>query len=378
MHQSMDLPGRLTLDQKWYIGDDNLVGEGRSPADHDEHGLQGYHAPKILIVVDEADGISPAQWKAIFALMTNEDARLLTIGNPDDPTSEWCEQIESQQYNVIHIPIDRTPNYSGEKVPERIRKVMPSATWKQETIDRYGLGSPIVESKVFARFPKAHERSVYPPDLLKSRLTGAGPRDIGTGRGSVLSVDVAREGKDRSVGLVLGPDNIPSFAFILAQNDTTELTGEIINWCKAHPLARVIIDANGVGAGVYDNCKAEGLNVVAHYGMQSPKDKKVYLNARAERYFETQHAIRKSKLWIPNSSEFTLLRKQMTQILFQFAGKGLLKIMSKEEMAEKGIKSPDELDALTMAVYEKRLGRVALAHVGLRDSDVSVGGGYAV
>lgn len=381
MHQAFGLPGRLTLDQQWYIGDDILVGIGRSPADHDEAGLQGYHAKKILILVDEADGISPKLWKQIHSLMSSEDARCLMLGNPDDPTSEWCEECtEGNLYNVIYIPVDRTPNFTGEKVPPELAAILPSPSTVAEQIERYGAESPIIASKVHARWPKSHERSVYPADLVKACLVeSAGDADavlLARGKGSVLSVDVAREGKDRSIGLVLPPNGIPFIAFEFNQNDTTQLSGEIIAWYREHPMARIVVDANGVGAGVFDNCREAGLPVRAHYGSTAAKDKKAYLNARAERYFETQRAMQKGKLKIPK--EMTRLRKQMAQMIFQYAGKGQLKIMSKEEMAEKNIASPDELDALTMGVYERGLGRLHLANVGMRETAVMVGGDYAV
>lgn len=377
MHGDMKLPGRITLDQQWYIGDDRLVGVGRSPADHDQHGLQGYHARKVLIVVDEADGISPSMWKAIFSLMTNPEARCLMLGNPDDPSSEWREHVEGGQCNVIHIPVEATPNFTGEDVPAWLAEILPSQQWVKEQIDRYGPDSPVIQSKVHARWPKSHERAVYPVELIKEALVDeVGPDTCAAqGRGSVLAVDVAREGRDRSIGLVLHPTGIPSIAIDLPQNDTTQLTGEVVAWHNKNPRAKIVVDANGVGAGVFDNCREQGLPVRAHYGSAAPRDKKVYLNARAEAYFETQRALAKDKLYVPR--ELGRLRKQMSQILFEYAGKGQLKIESKESMAARGVPSPDELDALVMAVYAKRLGRLKLAHAGLQEANVAVGGTYA-
>lgn len=378
MRQAYKMPGRLTLDQQWYIGEDTLVGIGRSPADHDQAALQGYHAKKILVIVDEADGISPAMWRAIFSLMTNPDARCLMLGNPDDPTSEWCEMCTNGDlFNVIHIPIDRTPKFTGEAVPAAVAAAMPDPEWVEEQIERYGEDSPIVQSKVHAKWPKSHERSVYPVELIKRSLTDEEPAASAGGRGDILAVDVAREGKDHSIGLVLHASGIPSIAFDYAKNDTTQLTGEIITWHRKNPRSRIVIDANGVGAGVYDNCREAGLPVRAFHGSAKARDPKAYLNARAESYFETQRALTKGLVKIPQS--FGKLRKQMTQVLFEYAGKGQLKIESKESMAERGVSSPDELDALTMAVWERRIGRPVVANAGLRPADVSVGvGGYAV
>ena len=49
--------------KEWKIGNE-LVGFGRKPADTDEHGFQGIHAPFVLIVLDEACGIPEQLWIA--------------------------------------------------------------------------------------------------------------------------------------------------------------------------------------------------------------------------------------------------------------------------------------------------------------------------
>jgi hypothetical protein len=42
-HKKAGLPGRITLDAKWYIGNE-LVAYGRKPADYDPAAFQGIHA----------------------------------------------------------------------------------------------------------------------------------------------------------------------------------------------------------------------------------------------------------------------------------------------------------------------------------------------
>jgi hypothetical protein len=54
-HRKGDLPGRKTLDAKWYIGSE-LVAYGRKPGDYDQAAFQGIHAEYVLIVIDAADG----------------------------------------------------------------------------------------------------------------------------------------------------------------------------------------------------------------------------------------------------------------------------------------------------------------------------------
>jgi hypothetical protein len=48
-HRKADLPGRITLDAKWYIGNE-LVAYGRKPADYDPAAFQGIHARYVLVL----------------------------------------------------------------------------------------------------------------------------------------------------------------------------------------------------------------------------------------------------------------------------------------------------------------------------------------
>ena len=55
-HRKGNLPGRITLDAKWYMGQE-LVAYGRKPADYDQAAFQGIHAKNMLVLLDEAVGI---------------------------------------------------------------------------------------------------------------------------------------------------------------------------------------------------------------------------------------------------------------------------------------------------------------------------------
>jgi hypothetical protein len=158
------LPGRVTLDAQWKI-DDELVAMGRKPADHDDNGFQGIHARYVLVVLDEACGIPKALWTGTDTLVTNEDARILAIGNPDDPMSEFatiCEGapedgttgMSKEGWLVITISIFDTPNFTGEAIPRELRPYLPSRVWLEERRRKWGVGSPLWTSKVEGRFPE--------------------------------------------------------------------------------------------------------------------------------------------------------------------------------------------------------------------------------
>ena len=89
---------------EWKI-DGELVAFGFSPADTDETAVQGIHAPHLLVVVDEAGGLSQTLGVALESLMTGGHTRLLLLGNPPtDNEDSWFERAcNSDLYNVIPI-----------------------------------------------------------------------------------------------------------------------------------------------------------------------------------------------------------------------------------------------------------------------------------
>ena len=93
-----------------------VVAYGFSAPPHDEAAVQGIHAPRLFIVVDEAGGISRVIGEAMRGLMTGEDTRLLAIGNPPtDDEGSWFEGLcTDDEVKTITISAYDAPLQSGE------------------------------------------------------------------------------------------------------------------------------------------------------------------------------------------------------------------------------------------------------------------------
>ena len=74
-----DVLGGNILDTRWELADDRYaIGLSADTADQ----FQGFHSPNMLIVVDEAEGLSDEIYEAVEAVMTSASPRLLLIRNP--------------------------------------------------------------------------------------------------------------------------------------------------------------------------------------------------------------------------------------------------------------------------------------------------------
>lgn len=118
LHSDNDLIGKLTRAgyPQWWIGNE-LVGYGRKPSDYEESAFQGIHARYVLIVIDEACGVVRHLFDAVDALATNQHARVLAIGNPDDPGSHFASVCKpDSDWHVFHLDALRSPNFTKAAV----------------------------------------------------------------------------------------------------------------------------------------------------------------------------------------------------------------------------------------------------------------------
>lgn len=261
---------------------------GRKPADHDAHGFQGIHDRYVLVVVDEACGIPKVLWDAIDALATNEDARVLAIGNPDDPGTHFktiCDP--GSGWNRLRIDGLRTPNItaeavgrhpvladvlaeagirpSTEDVPDDLRPMLISAQWVAERAQRWGTGSSLWKSKVRGEFPDDSSEGVIPLGWVERAVDrwrewdDAG-RPEQPGR-RVVAVDVARFGTDKTcIGVRQGPvlERFTQYSGLDTMT-TADRVSALLD--PAHAFA--VVDVIGIGAGVVDRLRQLGREAVA-------------------------------------------------------------------------------------------------------------------
>lgn len=341
-HRTGGLAGTVTLDDEWKIGD-ILVGMGRKPADHDAHGFQGIHRRYVLVLLDEACGIPAPLWDAVEAITTNDDARILAIGNPDDPNTQFGTVCgPGSGWNVLQISSFDTPNLSGEWVPEYMRPLLPSREWVDDAATRWGVDSPVYQAKVLGEFPDASENTLIRPDWIlaaqQRTLPPIGERTLG--------VDVARYGTDQTVIIARAGDHARVLNTWQGQA-TTATTGQVIHAQQTHIADAINVDGVGVGGGVVDMLREQGYPVTDMQAGSGARDTGKFANARAEWFWGLRERFEQGDIDIdPNDDE---LATQLGQIRFEYTSRGQIKIESKDDMLKRGVTSPDRADALAIA-----------------------------
>lgn len=358
MQERGNLEGRTTLDNQWYHGQ-HLVAFGRKPADYADPekakaSFQGIHARNVLVILDEAAGIPKWLWEAVDSLVTNANSRVLAIGNPDDPASEFARVCSpGSGYNVIGISAFDTPAFTGEPIPTNLYEVLVSQLWVEERAKKWGEESPYYIAKVLGQFPEISDDTLISPKLIAEAIA----RDLG-GEGTygpgTLAADIARKGEDRTVvyrnrgGVIRKED-------AWGKMSTMRTAGRLQRILRRHALnIPMVIDGIGIGAGVYDRLKEQGMPVTAFISSRKADpmghETEDYRNKRSQQWWAFRKMFEDGLVDLDPHDED--LHAELVSIKWHTNSGGKIVVENKELTVKRIGRSPDNADAAMMTTVK--------------------------
>lgn len=354
-HRRGNLPGRVLQSDEWKLDDGTLVGMGRKPADTDVHGFHGIHRRYVLVILDEACGVPDQLWTAVEAITTNADCRILAIGNPDDPSTEFGNVCKpGSGWNVIGISAFDTPNFTDEFVPANIRPLLLDPEWVEDKKRRWGVDSARYIAKVLGEFPEVGEDTLISPALIEA----AQQRTLDPTTDQRLGVDVARYGTDSTI-IVHAQGPVARVTGEHSKQSTTETTGQVVTAARdLHGPFTIRVDGVGVGGGVVDQLAEQGWPVIDMQAGSRAMDSERFVNARAEWYWGLRERFEQGDIDIdPDDDD---LAAQLGALKYKYTSRGQVQIESKDEMRKRGLPSPDRADGLMLAYghVDPNLGEV--------------------
>lgn len=337
------LKTQFNLAEDWYAIGFSVGNNGEDAMEK----FQGWHGQNVLIIVDEASGVSKPIFEAIQgALAAGGTVRLVYIGNPTRNTGDFADSFKDPSFNKIHISAYDIPNVIEKKV---IIQGLATWDWVEDMIRKYGNDSDVVRVRVRGEFPKHEADTLISVDAVAQCINAERER---YGEEEVIGLDPARYGGDRAC-FVYRKGNYAEVLEKIESSSLMVLAGKSKVWLKRYPKARLRIDVIGVGAGVYDRLKeqpdvanrVEGVNVA-----KPPTDTEGFVNLRAEAWADTKEWLRDAVL--EEDEDWYQLAQPKMKI--QSSGKLLLE--SKEDMRKRSVKSPDVADALVLTLARNTEG----------------------
>lgn len=375
----------LILGDKWFA-----TGISTQPRKEEESAvkMRGYHAPQILVVVDEASGVHQVILEAVEDITSSEHSRVLMISNPTTRSCGFYKFCKSPDTNVVEIPCFSHPNIEEGKevipgaistswVRKQVQKHCEQLnveivnfsnseiandeianTLYYEPVEVYKDNSFRFEGKLYrpnpvgvwrllAKFPETSSDTL----IDYSKIENAMSREKNKGDEYIqIALDVARFGDDMSVFCVNQNLNYSFKSFY--HFDIAKLTGEAIKLIHELKPSKFAVDCDGIGAGVYDNLNEAKENNVFGYEFElieihsaaTPLDlgnQEQFINRRAQMYWMLRSDMDIIKL---EANEDLL--DGLSSMKYFFNSKGKIQIEEKKDFKARLGRSSDYEDAL--------------------------------
>lgn len=383
------LQGRVNQSE-WFMkvnGKEEMVGFGRKPDDYDPAAFQGIHAQRVLVIVDEANGVRGPLHEAAESLIANDESKIVMIGNPDDPSGEFYDASKpGSGWNVVGISAFDSPNFTGEPLPDPVLKQLVGKIYVEEKrrkwartwywvnkdgepcdVDNGGVKcimpeggriddtNPMWQSKILGLFPENNAvNGLIPIGWVKA----AQLRNLDPTKGPIeIGADIGAGGDETSICVRRGD------VYRIRRTDTDPNTmsqcGKIIDDIQVTGARCAKIDKIGIGWGIVNRGQELGqpfigINVGEGATEDDTTSDERFANLKAELWWYVRNLFEGGKVDIDAFDDD--LAAELCSIRYERTSNGKIKIMDKRK-DEKGkkIASPNRAESLMLAAAPPQL-----------------------
>jgi len=345
-------PGKELLDLRLKL----LHGAATPVASNQPERIEGAHARELLYLLDEAKIIEPDTWDSIEGAFSNagadtdDNAYAFAMSTPGPPSGRFYD---------IHR---RAPGYEDWWVrhvtlEEAIAGGRISRKWAEQRKLQWGADSAIYHNRALGEFHASDEDSVIPLVWLEQAIERwwvwdkagrpgmNGPRWTG--------VDVGRGGDETIFAHRDGP------MVWLSGNrvrDTMRVAAAVQGFGE-----RAIVDAIGVGAGVFDRLREAQERPLAYVGSERATTRDAsgkfgFTNVRAAAYWNLRELLDPANSPVIGLPPDDLMISDLTTPKWEVTS-GLppkIKITTKDDVVKQLGRSPDRGDSIAMAFWADR------------------------
>lgn len=324
--------------------------------------LAGQHGDNYFLWGDEACGIDNAIMDVAMGALTHKNNRACLTSQPATASGFFFDTHHKLSERVGGVWTALT--FNGEQSP------IVSISKLKESLKQYGSrDDPQYMIRIRGLFPdRAKEFLVTQSQAENMYNRSRAIRKKHTQFGYVCSVDVGGGvGRDDSVitiAKVWGSAQYGDYArrvdvidIPMCNNraDIHAMTACIEECLLRYPNLTILLDANGAGIGLAQHLRSLGIFFrEIHWGGEcfENANKKLYVNRRAQANVCLARAVAGGRIKIQTRRYRSKLEEQVTRIPFTFDERSRYKVLSKDEMRRKGLKSPDMIDTLAFIFME--------------------------
>lgn len=371
------LPGYITSDAHWRLPDGIELGYGAKPADSADKdsgndSMSGIHARYVLAVGDEAVGLSKGLIGDLANITSNATSRRFLICNPTNPLAYVASIFKRKLkgWKTHTISVFDSPNFHGRGVcnpeicqdyeahqemepyegfPQEVLETLVDQTYVDDMAEEHGVNSPTYISRVRGEFAWDMGFTLFRPEDIAKGLDCEIVPSYGTS--PVLGVDVSRSKRGDMNTVYKWHEGFLRFISEWNEPDAMVTAEKIHSLALSHGVTEVRIDGVGLGGPIADRVRmlSEGkYEVYEILGGDPSPDKHRWFNFRAWSWWNLQDRMSRGEVDIDPEDEKLQEQLMGVEIKKRSAGMDNILLESKEDMAKRGVHSPDHADA---AVY---------------------------
>lgn len=328
-------------------------GAATAVASNQPERIEGAHAEELLYLLDEAKIVPPATWDSIEGAFSN--------AGPDTPDNAYAFAMStpgapSGRFYDIHRRAPGLEDWWTRSVTleEAIQAGRISRVWADQRRLQWGPDSAVFHNRVLGNFHASDEDAVIPLSWLEAAIERWHEWDR-AGRPSPggplwTGLDVGRGGDDSVLALRDG------WAITLTGNKRRDTMSQVAEMQGVE--GRAIVDAVGVGAGVYDRLRELGYRPLAYVGAgkTSHRDrsgKYGFVNVRSAAYWNLRELLDPAYDPVLALPPDDLMISDLTTPTWTITSGSPPKyvVETKEKVVERLGRSPDRGDAIAMAFW---------------------------
>ncbi len=351
--------------------------------------IEGWHSAHILFILDEAKGIAQWVYDALEGSMSGK-AKMLEISTTDgaDQQAPFRQHhtAKRSEWKCINMSAWDSPFINPTKVRPEFKKYLNKklfdygkpknrAEWPIVLIDKIQIADDkwvdgreeawkedrpeLWICKVIGDFWEQGVDNIIPLAWIMSAVNAEVDDGIIEENGKLkipweFGLDVARFGDDRNVLTELKGKTVP-FQKCWGKKDTMETVGIVANEMlerniypnRSEILAIIKVDADGVGAGVFDRLAELGYACYGLMSASSALNDSRYYNFRAEMWFHARAIFKRqfdegNILSIPDDDE---LIEELSGMKYKIHSDGREIAEPKKDYKKRLGKSPDKGDS---------------------------------
>lgn len=360
-----------------------LTGSAMAVASDDPAQIEGAHADRLLYLYDEAKTIPAETWEASEGAFsgagsdTAREAFALALSTPGEPHGRFYEihQRRVVGWHARHVKLD-----------EAIAAGRISSEWVAEREEDWGKGSALFANRVLGDFAAGSTKAVIPLAWVEAAVERWREASVPSiedeqpyvfehrmlplescGAMTCVGADISDQGEDKTVLAMRHGIAIREIRKLPFDPDPMESAGAITGVLRKHPEAFPCTDTIGVGSGVHarlKELKAEGIFEGRPISFDAAEKSNAtdaggeleFANRRAEAWWALRDKLHPTKgddLMLPPSD--TLIA-DLTTPTWKQTSAGKILIESKDDLRKPDRlgRSPDEGDAVVMAMWARR------------------------